>query len=73
MERRSFAERIFTKPATSVNPSRVARNSETWASDGASGTSALPKAAVAFVYCRNDSSPPTDLLIKHMRSHALRR
>src|SRR5580692_4518605 len=41
MERRSFAERIFTKPATSVSPSGLARNSETWASDGALATSAF--------------------------------
>jgi DNA-binding transcriptional LysR family regulator len=34
---------------------------------------AVPKSAIAFVYRRNDSSPQTDLLIKHMRSHALRR
>ena len=33
-------------------------------------TSSVPKSAIAFV-CRNDSSPQTDLLIKHMRSHAL--
>jgi DNA-binding transcriptional LysR family regulator len=33
----------------------------------------VPKSAIAFVYRRNDSSPQTDLLIKHMRSHALRR
>src|SRR3984885_11879933 len=45
MERRSFAERIFTKPATSVSPSGVARNSETWTSDGASGTSAFAPGA----------------------------
>jgi hypothetical protein len=73
MERRSIAERIFTKPATSASPSGVAKKSETWASDGASGMSALPKAATAFIYRRNDSSPQTDLSIKHMRSHALRR
>jgi DNA-binding transcriptional LysR family regulator len=36
-------------------------------------TSSVPKSAIAFVYRRNDSSPQTDLLIKHMRSHALRR
>src|SRR5579864_673601 len=36
-------------------------------------TNAVPKSAIAFVYRRNDSSPQTDLLIKHMRSHALRR
>src|SRR4029077_209935 len=41
MERRSFAERIFTKPATSVSPSGVARNSETWASDGVTAASGL--------------------------------
>ena len=35
--------------------------------------SSVPKSAIAFVYRRNDSSPQTDLLIKHMRSHALRR
>lgn len=35
-------------------------------------TSSVPKSAIAFVYRRNDSSPQTDLLIKHMRSHALR-
>jgi DNA-binding transcriptional LysR family regulator len=34
---------------------------------------AAPKSAIAFVYRRNDTSPQTDLLIKHMRSHALRR
>ena len=34
-------------------------------------TSSVPKSAIAFVYRRNDSSPQTDLLIKHMRSHAL--
>jgi hypothetical protein len=28
---------------------------------------------IVFVHRRNDSSPQTDLLIKHMRSHALRR
>jgi hypothetical protein len=33
----------------------------------------VPKSAIAFVYRRNDSSPQTDLLIKRMRSHALRR
>ena len=33
----------------------------------------VPKSAIAFVYRRNDSSPQTDLLIKPMRSHALRR
>src|SRR5579862_8055723 len=49
MERRSFAERIFMKPATSVSPSGVARNSETWASDGASEASAFaPGALGAF-------------------------
>jgi hypothetical protein len=73
MERRSFAERILTTRGAGVSPSGVARNSETWASDGASGTSALPKAAIAFIYRCNDSSSQTDLLIKHMRSHALRR
>jgi DNA-binding transcriptional LysR family regulator len=36
-------------------------------------TSSVPKSAIAFVYRRNDSSPQTDLLIKHMRRHALRR
>ena len=36
-------------------------------------TSSVPKSTIAFVYRRNDSSPQTDLLIKHMRSHALRR
>lgn len=36
-------------------------------------TSSVPKSAIAFVYRRNNSSPQTDLLIKHMRSHALRR
>ena len=36
-------------------------------------TSSVPKSVIAFVYRRNDSSPQTDLLIKHMRSHALRR
>ena len=36
-------------------------------------TNSVPKAAIAFVYRRNDSLPQTDLLIKHMRSHALRR
>jgi DNA-binding transcriptional LysR family regulator len=36
-------------------------------------TSSAPKSAIAFVNRRNDSSPQTDLLIKHMRSHALRR
>jgi DNA-binding transcriptional LysR family regulator len=36
-------------------------------------TSSVPKSAIAFIYRRNDSSPQTDLLIKHMRSHALRR
>ena len=36
-------------------------------------TNSVPKSAIAFVYRRNDSSPQTDLLIKHMRSHALRR
>jgi len=36
-------------------------------------TNSVPKSAIAFVYGRNDSSPQTDLLIKHMRSHALRR
>jgi DNA-binding transcriptional LysR family regulator len=36
-------------------------------------TSSVPKSAIAFVYRRNDSSPQTDLLIKHMRSNALRR
>jgi hypothetical protein len=36
-------------------------------------TSSVPKSAIAFVYRRNDCSPQTDLLIKHMRSHALRR
>jgi DNA-binding transcriptional LysR family regulator len=36
-------------------------------------TNTVPKSAIAFVYRRNDSSPQTDLLIKHMRSHALRR
>lgn len=36
-------------------------------------TSSVPKSAIAFVCRRNDSSPQTDLLIKHMRSHALRR
>jgi DNA-binding transcriptional LysR family regulator len=36
-------------------------------------TNAVPKSAIAFVYRRNDCSPQTDLLIKHMRSHALRR
>ena len=36
-------------------------------------TCSVPKSAIAFVYCRNDSSPQTDLLIKHMRSHAPRR
>jgi DNA-binding transcriptional LysR family regulator len=36
-------------------------------------TSSVLKSAMAFVYRRNDSSPQTDLLIKHMRSHALRR
>jgi DNA-binding transcriptional LysR family regulator len=36
-------------------------------------TSSVSKSAIAFVYRRNDSSPQTDLLIKHMRSHALRR
>jgi DNA-binding transcriptional LysR family regulator len=36
-------------------------------------TNAVPKSAIAFVYRRNDSSPQTDLLIKHMRGHALRR
>jgi DNA-binding transcriptional LysR family regulator len=35
-------------------------------------TSSVPKSAIAFVYRRNDSSPQTDLLIKHMRGHALR-
>lgn len=35
--------------------------------------SSVPKSAIAFVYRRNNSSPQTDLLIKHMRSHALRR
>jgi DNA-binding transcriptional LysR family regulator len=35
--------------------------------------SSVPKSAIAFVYRRNDSSPQTDLLIKHMRGHALRR
>ena len=34
---------------------------------------AVPKSAIAFVFRRTDSSPQTDLLIKHMRSHALRR
>jgi DNA-binding transcriptional LysR family regulator len=36
-------------------------------------TSSVPKSAIAFVFRSNDSSPQTDLLIKHMRSHALRR
>jgi DNA-binding transcriptional LysR family regulator len=36
-------------------------------------TNAVPKSGIAFVYRRNDSSPQTDLLIKHMRIHALRR
>ncbi len=36
-------------------------------------TNAVPKSGIAFVYRRNDSSPQTDLLIKHMRVHALRR
>ena len=36
-------------------------------------TSSVPKSAIAFVYRRNDSLPQTDLLIKHMRRHALRR
>ena len=36
-------------------------------------TNSVPKSAIAFVYRRNDSLPQTDLLIKHMRSHALRR
>ena len=36
-------------------------------------TNAVPKSAIAFVYRRNDCSPSTDLLIKHMRRHALRR
>jgi DNA-binding transcriptional LysR family regulator len=36
-------------------------------------TSSVPKSAIAFVYRRNGSSPQTDLLIRHMRSHALRR
>ena len=36
-------------------------------------TNSVPKSAIAFVYRRSDSSPQTDLLIKHMRSHALRR
>jgi DNA-binding transcriptional LysR family regulator len=36
-------------------------------------TSAVPKSAIAFIFRRNDCSPQTDLLIKHMRSHALRR
>jgi DNA-binding transcriptional LysR family regulator len=36
-------------------------------------TNAVSKSGIAFVYRRNDSSPQTDLLIKHMRIHALRR
>jgi len=36
-------------------------------------TSSVPKSVIAFVYRRNDSSPQTDLLIKQMRSHVLRR
>jgi DNA-binding transcriptional LysR family regulator len=38
---------------------------------GEIATSSVPKSAIAFVFRRNDSSPQTDLLIKHMRSHAL--
>lgn len=33
-------------------------------------TSSVPKSAIAFVYGRNDSSPQTDFLIKHVRCGA---